>query len=203
MSQADEIAQLYHLRFDWVSGSELFERLIDCKELVVVAWKRQLHLVHLHPLLSSAVAHGLSTPSAFDEDSPHCFGRSGEEVSAVLKCRRWVIDEAQPGLVDEGSGLERLSGGFMGHPARSQPAQLLIDQRQQLLGRFGIAALDRVEQLGRLTHAARNVATKADKKCADRHDDFLRDQGLPSTGRMPVLPGALGGFKRFRMVFPE
>jgi len=49
-------------------------------------------------------------------------------------------------------GLERLSGGFVSHPARGKPAQFLIDQRQKLLDRFEITAFDGVEQYGCLTH---------------------------------------------------
>jgi hypothetical protein len=34
--------------------------------------------------------------------------------------------------VDEGRGLERLAGRLVGQPVRGQPAQLVVDQRQEL-----------------------------------------------------------------------
>ena len=48
---------------------------------------------------------------------------------------------AQVGLVNEGRGVEALSGLFQGQPARGQPAQLVVDQGQQLAGRLGVALL--------------------------------------------------------------
>ena len=43
-------------------------------------------------------------------------------------------NEPQPGIVDERCGLEGLSGFHIGHPGESEFAQLLIDEREQLIG---------------------------------------------------------------------
>jgi hypothetical protein len=103
-------------------------------------------------LLPAAVTYGLTTPRALDQNSSHRFGRRGKKVRAILEGWRLIADEPQPGFVYKGGGLERLSCGFVGHPARSKSAQFVIDQRQELIGGSGIAALDGVEELGRVTH---------------------------------------------------
>jgi phosphoribosylaminoimidazole carboxylase (NCAIR synthetase) len=47
--------------------------------------------------------------------------------------------------VDEGGGLQGLAGRFVGHLGGGQLAQILIDERQQLLGGLRVALLDPVE----------------------------------------------------------
>ena len=66
-------------------------------------------------------------------------------MRAVLECWSLVADEAQPSFVDERRRLECLTSGFIRHFARGEPAQFLIYQRQELIGSFRVAALDRVE----------------------------------------------------------
>ena len=63
-----------------------------------------------------------------------------------------VADQPQVGLVDQGGGLERLARLLLGQPLRRQLAQLVVDQRQQLLGGVRVALLDGVEHLGDRVH---------------------------------------------------
>jgi hypothetical protein len=49
--------------------------------------------------------------------------------------------QAQVGLVDQGGGLERLPRLLAGQPVGRQPAQLVVDQGQQLLGGVWLALL--------------------------------------------------------------
>ena len=60
--------------------------------------------------------------------------------------------EPQPRLVDERGGLERVAGGFVRHLMPGEPAQLVIDQREQLGRGLGIALLDGVQQPGDVAH---------------------------------------------------
>ena len=52
------------------------------------------------------------------------------------------VDEPEIGLVDQGRGLEGLAGLLLRQLPGRQLAQLVIDQRQELLGRLGVAVLD-------------------------------------------------------------
>jgi hypothetical protein len=73
-------------------------------------------------------------------------------MTAILELHLSVsARHSQPRLVNERGGLQRLAGGFAGHPLRGQSAQFLIDQREKFFGGFGVAVLDAVEN-------ARNVA---------------------------------------------
>jgi hypothetical protein len=46
------------------------------------------------------------------------------------------IDESQIRLMHERRRLQRLTGVLTSHSRRSQFSQLIVDHRQQLLGRF-------------------------------------------------------------------
>ena len=85
-----------------------------------------------------------------DQNAPHGFRRGGEEVAAVVEVL--VADETQVRLVDQGGGVQGVPGILRGHPRGSELPQLVVDQRQQLRRRFGIAATDGVEQPGGLRH---------------------------------------------------
>ena len=55
--------------------------------------------------------------------------------------------------MDQGRGLERLAGLLLGQPLGGQLAQLVVDQRQELLGRLRVALLDGREDAGHVVHA--------------------------------------------------
>ena len=48
--------------------------------------------------------------------------------------------------------LQGLAGRFVGHLVRGELAQFVINQRQQLIGGRGMAALDGLEQLRQFGH---------------------------------------------------
>jgi hypothetical protein len=52
------------------------------------------------------------------------------------------IDKSEVGFVDQGRGLERLAGLFVGQFLRRQLAQLVVNQRQELLGGVRVAGVD-------------------------------------------------------------
>src|SRR5260370_40344459 len=54
--------------------------------------------------------------------------------------------------MDQGSGVECLTGLFVGQLLGRQLAQLIIDQRQKLFGGVGVALFDRAQGLGDLAH---------------------------------------------------
>ena len=88
------------------------------------------------PLLSGLAA------GVLDEDAAHGLGRGGEEVAAAVPAAVGVAaDQPQVGLVDQGGGLERLPGLLLRQPPGGQPAELVVDQRQQALGGLGVALL--------------------------------------------------------------
>jgi hypothetical protein len=94
---------------------------------------------------SSAVLAG-----PVDKDLAHRFGGDAEEVAVVGI--RLVADEPKVGLMHQGGGVERVIGPFPGHLHRGQPAQLVVNQRQELLGRPNVAVLDSRKDTGHVVH---------------------------------------------------
>ena len=54
--------------------------------------------------------------------------------------------------MDQGRGLERLARLLLGQLLRRQLAQLVVDQRQELLGGVRVALLDRGQDAGDIAH---------------------------------------------------
>ena len=102
---------------------------------------------------SAAVLLAPLAAGILDQDAAHGLGGGGEEVPAAVPApilRR--ADEPEVRLVDQGGGLERLAGPLPGQPMRGQPAELVVDQRQELIGRSGVALLDGREDAGDVVH---------------------------------------------------
>jgi hypothetical protein len=88
---------------------------------LIVAAVEICHLVNLlrgRADLVAAMAQGPAPAGAVDEDAPHRLGRGAEKVRAILPVGLGVAAEAEPGLVHEGGGLQRLGGGFAVHLGR-------------------------------------------------------------------------------------
>ena len=62
------------------------------------------------------------------------------------------IHQPEVGLVDQRRGLERLAGLLLGHLCGGQLAQLVVDQRQELLGGVRVALLDGGQDARHLAH---------------------------------------------------
>jgi hypothetical protein len=99
-------------------------------------------------VLGAALAAGV-----VDEDAAHGLGRRGEEVApAVPVLSPALADQPDVRFVDQGRGLERLAGRLVGQLQSRQFAQLVVDQRQQLAGRVGLAPRGGVQDLGDVAH---------------------------------------------------
>jgi hypothetical protein len=55
---------------------------------------------------------------------------------------RLACDQADVGFMDQSGGLQRLAGLLVAQHLRRQVAQLVVDDRQELLGCLGLALLD-------------------------------------------------------------
>src|SRR5262249_33741229 len=86
-------------------------------------------------------------------------GGSGEKVPAALPVLCQIgVHEPYIRLVDQGRSLQRLPGVFLGHFVRGQFAELVVDQRQQLLRRAGVSLLHRRQNLGDASHVHQTTA---------------------------------------------
>jgi hypothetical protein len=102
---------------------------------------------------AAATLEPLAVAVAVDQDSPHSLGRRGEEMTAAVPGSIPIgPDQSGVSLMDEGRRLERLARLLARQPMGGQLAQLLIHEREQFLGRPGIALLDRQEDSRDLGH---------------------------------------------------
>ena len=63
-----------------------------------------------------------------------------------------VTDQAHVHLMNQPGGIERLARRLVRQPLCRQPAQLRVDQRQELFGGLPVAWSDRIDDLRELTH---------------------------------------------------
>src|SRR5262245_7897141 len=78
--------------------------------------------------------------SSLYQDPPHRFGCCGKEMTtAVPVLSRLDANKANVGLVDQRRRLQRLSWLFLGQLRGRELAQLVVNQRQQLLGGVRVA----------------------------------------------------------------
>src|SRR5262249_62101229 len=69
---------------------------------------------------------------------------------------------AQVGLVDQGGALEGRPRPLLGHPRRGEPAQLVVDEREQVGGGLAVTGRRGVQESRHLGHAA-SVTVKDDR----------------------------------------
>ena len=81
-----------------------------------------------------------------------------------FQCGACRADEPQVGLVDQGGRLERLPRLLLGQLLGRQLAQLVVDQRQELLGGVRVALLDGGQDAGDVGHAGQSTAADATSK---------------------------------------
>lgn len=96
-----------------------------------------------------------SCPCAFDENPAHRFRRRGEELRASCPPLLVLSGQAQPGFMNQRGGLERVAGALARHLVRGQFAQLLIDEREQLIGGLRLASFNGLENARDVAHARR------------------------------------------------
>src|SRR5262249_53599957 len=104
-------------------------------------------------LPAAAALLPLFVAGVVEEDAAHGLGCGGEEVAAAIPgvCHL-AADQAEVGLVDQGGGLQGLPRLLLGQLLRGEPAQLVIDKGEQLLGGVRVALVDGGQEVGDLTH---------------------------------------------------
>ena len=95
---------------------------------------------------------GAFAARAVDKYTAHGLGRCSEKVRATIPTMIFVTNQSQPGFMDEGGGLQGLSGRFIGHLRNGESAQFVVNKRQQFFGSFRIASLGSLQNPGELAH---------------------------------------------------
>jgi len=152
VAQADKEPELDHFGLHRVQGGQLIQRLVHLEQALPIIRQRHLDVLQLHSLLTTPMTDLTLAARDVDENSPHRFSGSREEMSAVLPQRLCRPDQAEPGFVNESGGLKRLPRRFVRHFLSGQATEFFVNERQQFLGGFGIALLNPVEDLRDVAH---------------------------------------------------
>jgi hypothetical protein len=76
----------------------------------------------------------------------HDFGGEAQEVGSVLPFHALPLSETNVRFIDQCRGLERVAHAFASHVAASEPAEFLLDKRDQFVNRGAIAVAPFVEK---------------------------------------------------------
>jgi cell wall assembly regulator SMI1 len=113
---------------------------------------REVIRVEVGPRLAVAALLRPFRPGVIDENPPHGFGGSGEEVPATVELL--IADQPQVSFVNQGGRVEGMAGGFGRHPSGGKLPQLVVDEREQLGGGLAVAGLGGLDELGQIGHNA-------------------------------------------------
>ena len=173
--QADEKSELHQLGLDGVMRGQTIQRLVQREQLIVAHAGGEFEGVEIesHPFGLAAVAQGFFAPRVVNQDAAHGFSRGGEKMGAILPGGLLVPAEAKPRLVNQRGGLKRLARSFAGHLLRGEFAQFVIDQRQQPVGRPGIARLDLLQHDREVAHEKTNTGFRSGKEARNPNREWF------------------------------
>src|SRR5262245_19283893 len=151
--QADEETQFHQVGRHGIDGREVVQDVVDRQRFLDIAGRRDAGFVQFVPTVLAAALRRMPSPGLIDEDAAHGLGSGGEEVAAAIPPLHLLgVHQPQIGLVDQSGRLEGLAWFLLGQLLGRQLAQLIVDQRQELLGGVGVALLDGGQDLGDFAH---------------------------------------------------
>ena len=137
VGQPAEVVKLDRPRLALVEASQRVKRSIELDEGVRPCVGGQVVVQGDRPIAAASLVGGAS-PGVIDQDLAHQPCGNREEVRAVpyIEVR---AGEADVGFADEVGRSERVAGALAPQAAVGEPAQLGVDQRDQVIERTAIA----------------------------------------------------------------
>jgi hypothetical protein len=109
-----------------------------------------------NPATTAAVPPRRLAARIVDQDETHGFGGSGKEVTAARELS--IANQPQVCLMNQTGGLQRLPRFLLRQLLAGELAQLVIDQRQELLSGLKVALLDGGQDTGDVGHSSKHTA---------------------------------------------
>jgi hypothetical protein len=94
-----------------------------------------------------AALSGRARPRVFDKNLAHQLSRDAVKMLAALPFREVLFDQSQVGFINQRGRLQRVAGPFTAQVAAGQFAQLLVDDRHQLIESGAVAFAPFTQQL--------------------------------------------------------
>jgi hypothetical protein len=127
--------------------------LVEINQIVTGFVDRDEGPVQINALQGPAALEPTSIAGAVYEYSPHCLGCRSEKVRpAVPMLARIAPNKPQIRLVHQGRRLKRVSWRFTLKAMVCKATQILVNEREQMLGRLRITALDGRREPACFTH---------------------------------------------------
>jgi hypothetical protein len=98
--------------------------------------------IEIEPQAIAAALKAVLASGVLDQDTTHGLGRRGKEVTAIFELL--IANQAQIRFMHKRRSVERLPRLLAGHLRRGKPAQLVVDQRQELRRGLSVALPDDV-----------------------------------------------------------
>ena len=122
---------------------EIPQRIVKRQQVELLVSHGSNNFGQSQPSQSSAPLLRCAPAGAVHQNAPHGLGGGSEEMPAAIPLPGSVrVDESEIRLVHERRGLERLARLLTSQILGRQPAELVVDQGQQLTGGARIAAFD-------------------------------------------------------------
>ena len=156
--QTREVTQLDEPCGRPILAPQLGEAVVEGQELVRRGLRSQINGIDVESLAAPASLLGEFFPCAIDQDAAHRLSSGGEKVPPAVPAllmapsRIATRQKARIRLMDQCCRLERLPGLLLSELLSGQPAQLVIDQRQELLGGTGLALPNGGQDAGDFSH---------------------------------------------------
>jgi hypothetical protein len=150
--QAGEIAQLDESGLFGMPLREFLQSCVESQEPFFGHWSGEVRHAEIEALARAAVLDALFAASVLDENTAHSKCGGAKEVAPAFPALPVAAEQAHISLVDQCRRLERLAGRFLSQPLCRQPAQFLVDEREQFIGCVQIALVQGVKDAGDFTH---------------------------------------------------
>src|SRR5262249_31887000 len=190
--EAGEEVELDDLGHARLLSVEVFQGFVESDQLLVRRRADQLALEQINALPVAAALEALLRARLLDQDAAHRFRGGEKKVATVGKRSRPgsaspvsillpALHQSQVRFMDQGRGIERLPRLLVRELLGRQFAQLLVDQRQELLGGGRIALLDGGQDARDVAHAVKHNR---------------RGGARPAAGRVSTRGGRVPGQKQ-------
>jgi hypothetical protein len=138
--QSAEGAEFHDSREVFIHTGQAIEGLIECKDRDPI-WRGHFHgFINRDTRESVASLARVVASGVINEDPTHDLRCHSEKVSSTPPIDVALVDQSQIHLVNQGGGLKGVAGSLASKPTGRDPAQLRVDERQQLVEGIGVTA---------------------------------------------------------------
>jgi hypothetical protein len=131
--QTGKEAQFDDLALTGIQSRQVVKRVVQRHQFeAALPWNVDAFIQRQHRRAAPAFI-ALLRPGMVYQDAAHHLTADGEEVGAILPLGLLLIHQAKPRFVDQGRALQGVVAALTAKMAVSQPAQLGVDQRRELV----------------------------------------------------------------------